>query len=64
MGLILVQLKRKNMMKSQTACFTGHRKIPVSEYKTIQKRLESEMINLIHQDVSVFMAGLILSVLS
>ena len=44
-------------MNSQTCCFTGHRNIPVNEYKIIQKRLESEIINLINQGVRYFGAG-------
>jgi len=45
------------MMKAQTCCFTGHRIIPPNEYEGIQKRLEGEIINLIHQGVRYFGAG-------
>ncbi|MCL2507914.1 MAG: DUF1273 domain-containing protein [Oscillospiraceae bacterium] len=44
-------------MKEKTACFTGHRQIPENEYDGIQKRLESEIINLINQGVRNFCAG-------
>ncbi|MCL2507666.1 MAG: DUF1273 domain-containing protein [Oscillospiraceae bacterium] len=44
-------------MKNQTCCFTGHRNIPANKYATIQKRLESEIVNLIHQDVRNFCTG-------
>lgn len=44
-------------MNSKTACFTGHRVIPASEYTSIQKRLEDEIINLIHQGVTEFRTG-------
>ena len=44
-------------MQTQTCCFTGHRKIPESEYPEIQKRLEEEIINLIRQGVTEFRAG-------
>jgi len=40
-----------------TCCFTGHRKIPASEYETIKKRLENEIIGLIEQGVRYFGAG-------
>ena len=44
-------------MKKQTCCFTGHRHIPENELLQIQKRLESEIINLINQGVTEFRAG-------
>lgn len=44
-------------MKGQTCCFTGHRNIPANEYSKIQKLLESELIQLIHQGVRYFGAG-------
>ena len=44
-------------MKNQTCCFTGHRRIPESEHANIQKLLESEITNLIHQGVRYFGAG-------
>jgi len=43
-------------MKNQTCCFTGYRNIPANEYAAIQKRLESEIINLINQGVRNFCA--------
>ena len=45
-------------MKTQTCCFTGHRKIPESEYHNIQKRLEEEVAKLIRQGVRYFGAGI------
>ena len=44
-------------MKNQTTCFTGHRDISANERDTIQKRLESELVKLIQQDVTQFCAG-------
>jgi len=44
-------------IKNQTCCFTGHRNIPANEYAAIQKRLESEIENLIRQGVRSFLAG-------
>ena len=44
-------------MKNQTCCFTGHRFIPANDYPEIQKRLESEILQLIHQGVQYFGAG-------
>ena len=43
--------------KQKTCCFTGHRKVPESEYPKIQKRLEEEIVYLIHQGVMEFRAG-------
>ena len=43
--------------EEKNACFTGHRQISKNEYDGIQKRLESEIINLIHQGVQNFCAG-------
>ena len=44
-------------IKNQTCCFTGHRIIPEKEYLIIQKRLEKELIELIHQGFRFFSAG-------
>ena len=44
-------------MNNQTCCFTGHRSIPENDKESLQKRLEDEIINLIHQDVRYFGAG-------
>ena len=44
-------------MKNQTCCFTGHRNIPVNDYHKIQKRLEEEIVSLIHQGVRYFGTG-------
>lgn len=44
-------------MRSQTCCFTGHRKMPLEQYECIARRLESEMIALIEQGVLYFCAG-------
>ena len=42
---------------NQTCCFTGHRNIPESQKKSLQKRLESELIQLIHQGTRYFGTG-------
>ena len=44
-------------IKTQICCFTGHRKIPEDKRAEIQKRLRREIINLIRQGVSCFLAG-------
>jgi len=44
-------------MKDQTCCFTGHRRIPASEYNALDQRLEAEIEHLIHQGVRYFGAG-------
>jgi len=44
-------------MDNQTCCFTGHRAIAENERVAIQKRLEFEIVNLIHQGVRYFGAG-------
>ena len=44
-------------MQEKTCCFTGHRRIPIDDHEFIQKRLESEVLSLIHQGVHDFMAG-------
>ena len=44
-------------MKNKTCCFTGHRIISANECQAIQKRLEDEIITLIHQSVRYFGAG-------
>jgi uncharacterized phage-like protein YoqJ len=44
-------------MKNQICCFTGHRAIPSNMRETIEKRLEEEIENLIHQGVKEFRAG-------
>ncbi len=44
-------------MKNQTCCFTGHRSIPLSERRKIQKRLEAEVVRLILGGVRYFAAG-------
>ena len=44
-------------MKTKTCCFTGHRQIPAILHAQIQKHLESEIVNLIHQGVSYFGTG-------
>ena len=43
--------------KEKTCCFTGHRNIPESQKKSLQKRLESELTQLIHQGTRYFGAG-------
>ncbi len=44
-------------MKEQTACFTGHRKIPLEEYNIISQRLEKEIILSINNGYRFFGAG-------
>ncbi|MEE1491995.1 MAG: SLOG family protein, partial [Massilioclostridium sp.] len=44
-------------MKNQTCCFTGHRDLPPQKLPYIQKRLEQELLQLIHQGVRYFGAG-------
>ncbi|MCL2299899.1 MAG: DUF1273 domain-containing protein [Firmicutes bacterium] len=44
-------------MPDQTCCFTGHRRIPVSERAALENRLEAEIVKLIHQGVRYFGAG-------
>ena len=44
-------------MKEKTCCFTGHRKIPPSEYKCIAERLQKRIINFIENGVIYFGAG-------
>ncbi len=44
-------------MKEKTCCFTGHRKIPIKEYKHISKRLQTEIIKLIEKGVMYFGVG-------
>ena len=45
------------IIKGATVCFTGHRVIPEKDYPEIQKRLEDEIIALIHQGARYFGAG-------
>ena len=44
-------------MKPRTCCFTGHRKIPPEQYKSIAERLENEIIKLINIGVRYFCTG-------
>lgn len=44
-------------MKEFTCCFTGHRKIPPTQYDIIQCRLEGILIDLIHEGYRYFGAG-------
>lgn len=44
-------------MKENTCCFTGHRKIPPSQYRNIARRLKSTIIDLIGQGYVCFGAG-------
>ena len=44
-------------MKNYICCFTGHRDIPLTERKKIQKRLETALLRLIDQGVCYFGAG-------
>lgn len=44
--------------RSVTCCFTGHRNIPLDdEYEELEKRLEDEIENLIHQGIRYFAVG-------
>ncbi|MCL1964651.1 MAG: DUF1273 domain-containing protein [Firmicutes bacterium] len=43
--------------KPPACCFTGHRNIPVEQYEAVQKRLEVEIVGLIHQGISCFYTG-------
>ncbi len=44
-------------VKSRTACFTGHRKLPAKELPEISKRLEDTLVTLIEQGYRYFGAG-------
>ena len=44
-------------MKTQTCCFTGHRKIPPEQYDCIAERLRAEIITLIQNGITFFGAG-------
>lgn len=44
-------------MKEKTCCFTGHRKIPPSQYKRLAGRLKAEIITLIGQGFIYYGAG-------
>ena len=44
-------------MKSRTACFTGHRKLPADDLPEISKRLEDTLVTLIEQGYRYFSAG-------
>lgn len=44
-------------MKEQTACFTGHRKIPFGHAHGIKKRLKETVIELVNQGYRFFGAG-------
>jgi len=44
-------------MKKKTCCFTGHRKIPVSEYGILKSKLKDVIISLIERGVIYFGAG-------
>lgn len=41
----------------KTACFSGHRNIPINVYTSLEERLESELTNLIKQGIYNFYAG-------
>ena len=44
-------------MRNKTVCFTGHRKIPRLEYKTIADRLKTTLIQLINDGYCYFGCG-------
>lgn len=44
-------------MKKQTVYFTGHRKVPQSDYKEIFERLKTTLINLISEGYRYFDVG-------
>ena len=45
------------MKKDKACCFTGHRKIPDNHFNYLNKRLNEEIINLIHKGVLYFYSG-------
>lgn len=44
-------------MRSQTCCFTGHRKIPISEKNSIKQQLRSVIVNLIKNGIIYYGCG-------
>ena len=44
-------------MRNKTVCFTGHRKIPRLEYKTIADRIKTTLIQLINDGYCYFGCG-------
>lgn len=44
-------------MRDRTACFTGHRKIPVKQYDAIYERLKATIVSLIERNYRFFGAG-------
>lgn len=44
-------------MRDKTCCFTGHRKIPPAQYRSIAKRLEKTVKKLIFEGFTCFEAG-------
>jgi len=44
-------------MRARTACFTGHRKIPVKQYDAIYERLKATIVSLIERNYRFFGAG-------
>ena len=63
MGLVLVLFCFRGTFilsegnRSATCCFTGHRRIPLSERPALEQRLEEAIEHLIHQGVRYFGAG-------
>ena len=41
-------------MRDRTACFTGHRKIPVKQYDAIYERLKATIVSLIERNYRFF----------
>lgn len=44
-------------MRDKTCCFTGHRKIPPAQYRSIAKRLEKTVKKLVLEGFACFEAG-------
>lgn len=44
-------------MRDQTACFTGHRRIPAEQYDIIYERLKITIVNLIERGYRFFGSG-------
>lgn len=44
-------------MRERTACFTGHRKIPVEQYDAIYERLKATIVSLMKRNYRFFATG-------
>ena len=45
------------MMKNQTVCFSGHRRIPAEQLEAIGQRLKKEIVAMIESGSEIFLAG-------